>query len=187
MSRHLAAQLMTATFALIAGCASGSGGGSIPTSRTVEERVSLDSPGGGDLMLRLTHDVSGYTDTVAVASGPAWAALMRAYGTIGLAITASDPSKRLLASGPLRVHRRLGGQALSQYLDCGSSLTGDNADQYEITLRVASEIEPAGAQSIVRSQVTATAVAVGSSNSPMRCSSKLNLERRIARLVAGGS
>jgi hypothetical protein len=186
--RHrLLGAAIVAVPALVAACASGSGGSSIPSSRTVEERVTLDAPGGGDLTLRLTHDASGSADTVAIASAPAWAALMRAYGTLGLAITASDPGKHLLGAGPFRVHRRLAGQALSQYLDCGSSLTGDNADQYEVTLRVASEIEPAGAQSIVRSQVTATAVAVGSSNSPLRCSSKYNLERRIARLVAGGS
>jgi hypothetical protein len=188
VAHRLAGPLLTLTLALVAGCASGSGGGgSIPTARTEEERIHLDAPSGGNFTLRLTHDASGYADTVALASGPAWAALMRAYTNLGMPISASFPEKHLLGTGPFRVHRRLGGQALSQYLDCGSSITGDNADQYEVTLRVVSEIEPAGAQSIVRTQLAATAVAVGSSNSLLHCSSKHTLERRIARLVAGGS
>ena len=187
VSDRLLGSLITATVALLMGCASGSsGGGSIPSSRTVEERVHLDAPSGGDFTLRLTHDASGSADTVALASGPAWAALMRAYTKLGMPISASFPDKHLLGTGPFRAHHRLGGEALSQYLDCGSSITGDNADQYEVTLRVVSEIEPVGAQSVVRSQLAATAIAVGSSNSALHCSSKHTLERRIARLVAGG-
>jgi hypothetical protein len=185
-------QLPTAVITLAAltvfsACASGSHS-SIPSARTEEERVTLDAPGGsGSINLRLTHDVSGSADTVALATAPAWAALMRAYATLGIPISASDPSRHVLGAGPLRAHRKFGGMALSHALECGSSITGDNADMYEVTLRLVSEIEPAGAQSIVRTQVAATAREVGSSNSPLRCSSKHGLEQRIARLVAGGS
>jgi hypothetical protein len=183
--RTFVTHLTVAALAIVSACASG-GGGSIPSARTEEERVNLDAPGGGSINLRLTHDASASEDVVTLASGPAWAALMRAYTSLGIPITASEPSKRLLGSGFVRAHRKFGGQSLSQSLDCGSSITGDNADMYEVTLRLVSEIEPAGDNSIVRTQIAATATAVGSSNSALHCTSKRTLEKKIARLVAGG-
>ena len=183
--RTRATHLAVALLALVSACAS-AGGSHVPSAHTEEERIQLDAPGGGNINLRLTHDASGSEDLVTLASGPAWAALMRAYTTLGIPITASEPNKRLLGSGPTRAHRKFGGQSLSQSLDCGSSITGDNADMYEVTIRLVSEIEPAGDNSIVRTQIAATATAVGSSNSALHCTSKRTLEKKIARLVAGG-
>jgi hypothetical protein len=181
----LAARFTVAALAVVSACVS-AGSGGIPSARTEEERINLDAPGGGNINLRLTHDASASEDIVPLASGPAWAALMRAYATLGIPITASEPNKRLLGSGPVRAHRKFAGQSLSQSLDCGSSITGDNADMYEVTMRLVSQIEPAGDSSIVRTQIAATATAVGSSNSALHCTSKRTLEKKIARLVAGG-
>ena len=77
---------------------------------------------------------------------------------------------------------------MSRWLECGSTMTGDIATTYEITLRFGTLIDTSVAgRSIIRTSVTATAIAPGSGTTPVECSTRGALERRIAALVSSKS
>lgn len=152
-----------------------------------QSHVTVDAPGGRfDLLLTREQYLS--TDTLTVSPKSAWPALVQTYAGFGVPLQGADASRRMIATKYVHVHSSFAGERLSRWLECGSSMTGDIATTYEITLRFGSMLDTSVVgRTIVRTAVFATAVATGSGTTPVQCTSRGALEKRIAALVASKS
>jgi hypothetical protein len=152
-----------------------------------QEHVTLDAPGGRfDLLLTREQYLS--SDTLTVPAARAWPALVQTYASFGVALQGADGVHHLIATQYVHAHGSFAGERLSRWIECGSTMTGDIATAYEITLRFGSMLDTSVAgRSIVRTAVTASAVAPGSGTTPVECSTRGALEKRIAALVASKS
>ena len=131
----------------------------------------------------VTQDVPGPRDDVLRA-------VVGVYQDLGLDVNTLDPAAGLVGARNLNVPRRLGGQPISKYLNCGSDpMGGPTADSYLVTINAQSVATPAsqGGKSddvLVRTTVPATARRPGVSADPVHCTSNGALEKRINLLVA---
>ncbi len=170
-----------------AGGGAGAGGAPAPgAAPAIVQRVapgSLDngSPRFAENMTVLRAEPG---DTIAAPAAAVWNALPGAYGTIGFSEILADSSALAVATPLLRLHRQLGRQSLSRYLDCGHSAYGDNADIHEITLRVRTSLEPIGpATTVMRTLVRAVENPQGAGSATFDCGSTREMENRLAKLV----
>ena len=80
--------------------------------------------------------------------------------------------------------RRIEGKRLSTYLQCGSSISRPNADQYEVTLqRMVQLLDAPGGSTTVRTTLDAYARSRSSSVNAIHCTSKGRFERRVVELI----
>ena len=81
--------------------------------------------------------------------------------------------------------RSLAGSPLSTFLNCGTGITGPNADAFRVTMAIGAFIEPAGpTASRLRLNLVAGAESTeGASKSAVACASTGVLEERLARLI----
>lgn len=166
------------------GCASSGSSGQGPYQQS---HVTIDAPGGRfDLLLTREQYLS--SDTLTVSPKKAWPALVQTYASFGVPLQGADPSSYMIATQYVRAHSSFAGERLSRWLECGTTMTGDIANSYEITLRFGSVLDTSViGRTIVRTALSATAIATGSGTTPVECSSRGSLEKRIATLVASKS
>lgn len=181
-SSRLALVTVAALAAL--GCASGGSGSS---GAYEQSHIIVDAPGGRyDLLLTREQVLS--SDTLTVAPTAAWPALVQTYAAFGVPLQGADKSRYMIATQFFHAHSSFAGERMSRWLECGSTLTGDIATTYEITLRFGSLLDTSVVgRTIVRSAVSATAIATGTGTTPVQCNSRGSLEKRIAALVASKS
>jgi hypothetical protein len=169
--------LVVLSFALMTACASAPAGTASPDRETV--RVS----GAGNLRTTAMDQTS---DTkISFPVGKVWHALPAAYEQLGIPITQADDPTHTIANGGLKTRRILGQTSLSRYIDCGTTQIGENADSYDVYLTVTTRIdeEPTSGLSILRTTFEAMARPIAFSRDYARCSSKGELEKRIAAAV----
>jgi hypothetical protein len=152
-----------------------------------QEHIIVDSPTGRSDLL-LTREQYFSSDTLTVPPSRAWPALVQTYASFGVPLQGADAARRMIATQYFHAHSSFAGERMSRWLECGSTMTGDIASNYEITLRFGTLIDSSVVgRSIVRTAVTATAIAPGSGTTPVECSTRGSLESRIAALVASKS
>jgi hypothetical protein len=175
--------LVTAAVLVVIGCASaGSSQGPYQQSH-----VTIDGPNGRTDVL-LTHEQYLSSDTLTITPKKAWPALVQTYAAFGVPLQGADPSTYSIATQYIHAHNSFAGEHLSRWLDCGSTITGDIATNYEITLRFGTLLDTSVlGRTIVRTSFTATAIASGSGSTPVDCSTRGAFEKRIAALVASRS
>ena len=181
-SPHLA-RLAVATLATLA-CATT---GSTASGPYEQSHVVVDAPGGRyDLLLTREQYLS--SDTLTVSAKAAWPALVQTYTALGVPLQGADQSRYMIATNYFHAHSSFAGEPMSRWLECGSTMTGDIATSYEITLRLGSLMDTSVAgRTVLRTAVVATAIATGTGTTPVQCSSRGSLEKRIAALVASKS
>ena len=150
-----------------------------------EQRHTIVDAPGGRFDLLLTRDYELSTDTLVLPPSRAWKGLVQAYAGFGEPLQGVDGEHYMIATLPFHAHSTFAGERMTRWLDCGQTITGDIASSYEITLRLGTLIDTSDAgRSIVRTAVNATAIAPGSGTTPVECSSRGALEKRIAALTA---
>ena len=112
-------------------------------------------------------------------------ALVQVWGNVGIEIAGMNPDTRAVNNQDFRISRRLGGERLSRYLECGSGTIGGFADHFRVQMNILSHVE---AKPDGRSTLHTTIQAVGNnpegtSNTRVPCASTHQLERRIAAEV----
>ena len=149
-----------------------------------QSHVALDTPTGRfDILLTREQYLS--SDTLTVAPKRAWPALIQTYAAFGVPLQGADASSYMIATQYLHAHGSFAGERLSRWLECGSMITGDIATQYEITLKFGTLLDTSVVgRTIVRTALTATAIAPGSGTTPVECNTRGAFEKRIAALVA---
>jgi hypothetical protein len=186
--RPIAPALAAGALLALAACASGPPPADQVT--VTPTRTRIDTPT-GSYDLRTTVEDRGEAITLKVAPDVAWSKIAAVYAELGLPVnTYVDASRQIGAKG-VRVRRQLSKIRLSQLVQCGADLTGeDKANSYEITLDVATAVggTPDGQTQIV-TMLTANGRAMATSSDPVRCTSTGQLEKRIANalLVKAGT
>lgn len=113
-----------------------------------------------------------------------WAVLPAVFAQLGIETTRVDSGEAVIGNPGYRA-RRIEGQRMSRYLDCGRSFGRDYADQYAVTLGVLVQLAPAAdGGTIVRTVVDAYARDPSQNGSPVHCITWGSLERRVGDLVA---
>lgn len=183
-SRAISPLILGGALCTLAACASAS---SSAGTDYQQEHVIVDA-GDSRFDLLLTRDHYLTSDTLALPASRAWKGLVQTYASFGVPLQGADGQHYMIATDPFHVHSNFAGERLSRWLDCGESITGDIATSYEVTLRFGTLIDTSDAgRSIFRTAVSATAIAPGSGTTPVECSSRGNLEKRIAALAASKS
>jgi hypothetical protein len=148
------------------------------------ESTRIETPGG---VIQIDwHEQRTYDETkLLVGVDKAWAAVPAVYGEIGIEPTLVDSKQHVFGNAGANYRRKLGAQRMSHYFDCGSTAGISNADDYDLLIRVITQIIPSGdGLSAVRTQVEATGHATATSGQVVRCSSTGALEERIAHMVS---
>ena len=175
---------------LLAGCSTGSSPD--PMIGSAVRGPASDNPTGTGGEFRLPADM--VTASLEVLAGPeeAWPALKRVYEELKIPTPEVREPTRTLRNLRFVVSRRLGGERMSTYLDCGRSAAGPNADTYRLQLEIASRVVAVGSgQSRIDTEITGVGMNMeGTSNNRVLCTSNHQLELRIAarvrEIVEGG-
>ena len=183
MLREIPSLVAGAVLCGVAACASAN---SINTGYQ-QEHVIVDADG-GRFDLLLTRDQYLTSDTLALPPSRAWKGLVQTYAGFGVPLQGADGQHYMIATQQFHAHSSFAGERLSRWIECGQTITGDIATSYEVTLRFGTLIDTSDVgRSIVRTALSATAIAPGSGTTPVECSSRGYFEKRIAALVASKS
>lgn len=165
---------------LAAACASGRaavppGGESQSTVRVV------NGAGVGTATLTTTSSYQALVDALPAPADRVWALMPAVYQEIGIDFTTVDQAERVIGNEALRLRQRIGREPLSRFVSCGSENGRENADSYEVTMRIRSQVVPAdSASSRVVTAVSATARSRLFNSGDVACASTQRLESRIA-------
>jgi len=129
---------------------------------------------------------SGTVDVILPASaGAVFFAARQVFFELKIPAPIADSAGGYLINGRFIKLRSLAGAPLSTYVNCGSGMTGPNADSYRVTMAIAALINATGPNtSRLRLAVLAGAENTeGVSKSAVACGSSGLLEERIARTI----
>ena len=175
---------------LLAGCAPNPS----PNRSGPRTEDVVRSTGSFDMSVQLNRTDAVIMDTVGVDPARAWTELPAVYQALGLPMNERDAARRRVAATAFQP-RRIDGQLLSRFLDCGRGPTaGQYADTYQVYLWVETRVVSDGpdpSNGTVQTKLTANARPRAVSGNPVPCQSLGRLERRIsellhARLAASG-
>jgi hypothetical protein len=178
---------MCATLFMLCACASGGGKSESTESPAMQQRVEMtrvETPSG---VIQIEwHRERIYDETkLLVDVDKAWAAVPAVFGELGIAPSLVDSRQHVFGNAGANYRRALGGQRMSHYFDCGATAGISNADDYDLLIRVITQIIPAeGGLSALRTQVEATGHASAISGQVVRCASTGALEARIAHMIS---
>ncbi len=139
----------------------------------------------GDVTARIYTESSVSSDLIPANPDAVWTALISVYEDLEVPLALQDREGGQIGN-PQFGPRRLAGQRLSRFLECGSGLTAaPYADQYSVTLYLVSRIAAAGdGETRLRTEVEAMAKPWDVSASPVYCTSKRTLEAMIVERVS---
>ena len=124
------------------------------------------------------------TTTLAVPADKLWKLLPAVYESLGIPLTTSDASSRLIGNRGMQIRRELGKVRLSKYIDCGSPQARPSADFYDINLSVVTQLQPIDAgYTRVATTVDAMGRPVSFSGENVRCATTGEIESRISQLL----
>ena len=171
---------------VLCACASGGNKSSNDTPLIQEqaEMTRVETPTG---VLQIDwHNQRTYDETkLLVSVDQAWAAVPTVFGELGIEPNVVDTRQHVYGNAGTTHRGKLGTQRLSRYFDCGTTAGISNADQYDILIRVITQIIPADAGlSALRTQVEATGHANATSGQVVRCATTGALEERIAHMLS---
>lgn len=87
-------------------------------------------------------DTLGTEAAVPVPPDQVWKILAAVYTDLGLEVNFREAANFRLGSCYQRVRTRLGKERLSTFVDCGSTRSVPNADQYEVAMTVLTTVRP---------------------------------------------
>jgi hypothetical protein len=154
--------------------------GTTPTLTTVFVVPPMDrTPRSIDLRHQPTVGEHPVTATVSEV----WAVLPEIFAQLEIEATTFDPGGAVIGNDGFRA-RRVGGERLSSYLDCGRSFGREYADAYAVTLAVLVQLATASdGRTLVRTIMDAYARDPSQSGTSVHCITRGSLERRIGDLV----
>jgi hypothetical protein len=148
--------------------------------------------------MRARVGLRGYRDPIAMdtlaseymvnaSTGKTFAAASQVFKTLGFAATVRDSIGGLIGNEEFNRSRTLVGSPMSTWLNCGSGMTGPNADSFRITIALMIIIDPApnNTTRMRIGMVGSGANIVGNSTDPVACATTGRLEERIAQLIRG--
>lgn len=130
-------------------------------------------------------DTVGVPVTIDASPGEAYAASLLVLRHYGIEPTIRDSIGGQLGDLTMVRMSRLNRVPLSQFFNCGSTMTGLRADSYRLTMPLVVMLDPVEAKSTrIRIALIASAQdAAGSSNQPVFCGSTGALESRLQKAI----
>jgi hypothetical protein len=168
---------------LVTACASGRS--AAPTGGESQNTVRVvNGAGAGSATLTTTSSYQALVDALPASADRVWALMPAVYQELGIDFTTVDQATRVIGNDELKLRQRIGREPLSRFVSCGSENGRENADSYEVTMRVRTQVVPAdSASSRVVTAVSATARSRLFSSGDVACSSTQRLESRIAEVT----
>ena len=130
----------------------------------------------------LRHQPGVGVMTVPASATSVWGVLPAVFEQLEIDVNVVQAEDGIMGNDGYRA-RRIEGQRLSRWLDCGRGPVQANADEYQVTLTVIVQLLVAQAGTTLRTTVDAYARERGVSGGAIHCLSWGNLERRIPQLV----
>jgi hypothetical protein len=131
----------------------------------------------------LTRRESAAHEDVVVLASPdsVLTALRAAYAAIGVEVKYYDPAAREIGNLEFVRIRRMAGEPLTTFVNCGSTVTGLAADSYRITMLLVSTVKPEGSSSRVetRFQSRGEDPTHGTSTGATQCQTLGTLEQKL--------
>lgn len=165
-----------------AACASSPGAQQLPEGRSAIGTMTIDAAT-SRFDIRYMEEVSPVEDTVNAIVEEVWNLVPEAYVQVGVPIGGVNPEARLLGNTSFQARGELAGTRLSDLVDCGRTMTGDIANQYDLQFSVLTQVREEGGKSVVATLVDATAQPRGVSGNAVACSSTGKLEREIVTRI----
>ena len=122
-----------------AGCATGSvvqGSDSTPRQATI-----YTSPETGTL---LTDPARASTVDIDAPPTTVWLAVRKVYADLEIPVTLENPPEHRLGNPSFFKSRTMGGMAMTNWVDCGSGMTGPNATTWRIFMMSLTDVIPDG-------------------------------------------
>ena len=175
--------LAVAALAATAGCASGTPGTGEESPPTPQQTRTVLRVG-GYAPVEIFNEPGVGARVVAAEAEVVWSVLGGVYAQLDIPVEVSNP--RTMQIGNLGYSaRRVGGDRMNTFVDCGSDLSGPLANLFEITLMVTTTLTSKGENGTeVLTVVDAWGKPRAVSGNPVHCQSRGVLELRVAREVA---
>lgn len=174
-ARHSFARILPSFAVGLLACGPRSGGMPAPTTKV--ERVQIENVN-SSIDLPLTTDPSQLRTRLDYSPSRVWQALPEAYALMSIPTEGMNPAQRLFV-GNTSAYRRFNDDLVSRFVDCGTGLTGPNADSYRVQLRIETQVDSVDATSSnLRTRVLGSGSGAG--GTAVRCATTGELERRLA-------
>jgi hypothetical protein len=173
-------RLAISSLALLAACASGGASASSPDQQTI--RVSGSS---GSSTFNLRNNTSVDVARVAYPIDKVWRVMPAVFDSLKIPLTTADGSKHTIGNDGMKVRSKLGGVALSKYIDCGQAQIGPSADTYDVFLTVLTTVRAVSTtETELQTTVESAARPITFNQEYSRCSTKGKLETTISDIVS---
>jgi hypothetical protein len=181
----MTSRLGTVLLALAAtGACASSGSDAAPPAPETVKPVRISGSRGGIGSTEIRNEPRVVARTVAAPVDSVWRVLPHVYEVLGISEAGIDPEQKVFGNPGFRP-RRIEGQRLSGYIECGTGVTAvPKADEYEVAMSVLTRLSPGDAGgTVIATTVEATGKPRSVSGNPVYCQSKGTLEARVAELV----
>lgn len=133
----------------------------------------------------MSLDSASIDVTLPASAGAVFFAARQVFFELKIPIPMADSARGYLVNGRFIKLRSLAGSPLSTYLNCGSGMTGPNADAFRVTMAIAAFVDATGPRrSRLRLTVLAGAESTeGVSTSAVVCSTSGLLEERVLEII----
>lgn len=153
------------------------------TSATAQRKVLMTDAQTG--FVRTDSDSGDRATRFAEPPGEVWRALTAVYESLKIEPEIIDSVHGQVGHTRLRAMRRFAGQPISTWLNCGTGITGDHANEYRIEMYLVSHVSPTGIGASVTTSFQAIATdIVGSGRDRISCGSTGRLETLIRDKLA---
>jgi hypothetical protein len=121
---------------LVCGCASG--GNTVETSNSTPKQAAIySSPETGVL---LAERPRASVTTIAAPPAAVWLAVKKVYGDWEIPVTVENPSAHQIGNQNFYKSRQIAGKSMTDFVDCGSGMTGPKASSYRIYISLLTDV-----------------------------------------------
>ncbi len=160
-------------------------GGLTPGSRVSTQTINTGA-GGGTMGMNMVNDANAVGAVVNGSVDATWSALQSVYASLEIPLTFREDAKKSLGNSAFRTRRRVGSVPMIRVVDCGGESGMPNAETYDVTLDIASQVQPdSEGKSRLETLVQGSARRASSGGTnDMRCNSLGGLEKKISDMVS---
>jgi hypothetical protein len=130
-------RLFTLGLCALAGCSSGQH----YNETTPKQAAIFSTPETGTILGERPRAV---TASLAVAPAAVWLAVKKVYLELEIPVTVENPSVRQIGNQNFYKSRTFAGKPMTDFVDCGSGMTGPKASSYRIYMSLLTDVIPDG-------------------------------------------
>ena len=176
-SRLLIAALVPA----LSGCSSATRSGPEAPPSTVTTRIEGTV---GATHLSRTNNAAASRVAIARPVRDVWEVMPDVYKELSIPVELLVPHEHRIGIEALRIRRKLGDLPLHRVLDCGGTPGAPNAETYEVTMVVLTQLSPASTgETVLATLVQGTARSPNFGGAEVACTSNGVLEKRMEEVV----